>query len=182
MNTVALASGSLPGSPVRSEMAALLPMLSARALRLARTRADADDLVQETMVRALRFEATFVPGTNLRAWMHQILQSVFISRMRRRVRERRALERYAHDPVLSSASTAPAPVSAVSDKVDAALRSLPDKFLKVVELVDLGDLSYREAADELGVPVGTVMSRLFRARRLLEGALGQEAPAIANAA
>jgi len=158
---------------LRHGLVEVLPALSARALRLVRSKADADDLVQETVLRALRFEETFVPGTNLRAWMHQILQSVFISRMRSRSRERRALERFSHDPVLSSSASAPKPLTLVSDRVDSALRALPDKFLKVVELVDIGDFSYREAADELGIPVGTVMSRLFRARRMLEGALGE---------
>jgi RNA polymerase sigma-70 factor (ECF subfamily) len=73
-------------------------------------------------------------------------------------------------------------VQAVTNRVDDALRSLPDSFFKVVELVDLGEASYREAAESLGVPVGTVMSRLFRARRLLETALEAERPATTSAA
>src|ERR1041385_197028 len=104
--------------------------------------------------------------------MHQILESVFITGCRKRRRERAALGRFAQDPTLMVAR-APEPVlGVVTDSVDAALRSLPEKFFEVVDLVDLRDHSYREAADELGIPVGTVMSRLFRARRMLSLALG----------
>jgi RNA polymerase sigma-70 factor (ECF subfamily) len=159
---------------LRASIPDVLPALEARALRLTRSRHDAEDLLQETVVRALRFEGTFQRGTNLRAWMQQILQSVFISRCRRRVRERRALERFTGDPTLSSCSTAAPVLSSVSTKMHAAYSSLPDKFREVVELVDLRDFSYREAAELLGVPVGTVMSRLFRARRMLAESLGAD--------
>jgi RNA polymerase sigma-70 factor, ECF subfamily len=169
------------GSSLRDGVAVLLPSLQARALRLTRSRSDADDLVQETVLRALRFEGTFQNGTNLRAWMNQILQSVFISRCRRRGRERRALERFTFDPTLSSTSSAAPVLHSVSDKMHGALHALPEKFFTVVELVDLHEHSYREAADALGIPVGTVMSRLFRARRMLGASLG-EAPEIATAA
>lgn len=161
------------GPCLRDGVAALLPSLKARALRLARSRSDADDLVQETVLRALRFEKTFQAGTNLRAWMNQILQSVFVSRCRRRGRERRALERFAFDPNISAPSAAAPALRCVSDAMHGALHALPPKFLTVVELVDLHDHSYREAADALGIPVGTVMSRLFRARRMLEASLGE---------
>jgi RNA polymerase sigma-70 factor (ECF subfamily) len=163
------AAGAGPG--LRSLLGATLPSLRARALRLARSRADADDLVQEAVLRALRFESTFERGTNLRAWMHRILDSVFITRCRSRTREYRALGRFAADPTLSVESAGAPTLFAVTDCMHSALRALPPKFLSVVELVDLRDHSYREAADELGIPVGTVMSRLFRARRLLETAL-----------
>jgi RNA polymerase sigma-70 factor (ECF subfamily) len=158
---------------VRGSLGVLTPQLMARAMRLSRSRAEAEDLVQETLVRALRFEGTYVPGTNLRAWMNQILQSVFISRCRRRSRERKALDRFISDPTLTTPFAAAPALSSVSDRMYAALHSLPDKFLRVVELVDLRELSYREAAETLHVPVGTVMSRLFRARRMLGAALGE---------
>jgi RNA polymerase sigma-70 factor (ECF subfamily) len=160
---------------LRASIPEVLPALEARALRLARSRHDAEDLLQETVVRALRFEGTFQRGTNLRAWMQQILQSVFISRCRRRVRERRALERFTGDPTLTSCATAAPILSSVSTKMHDAYSSLPDKFREVIELVDLRDFSYREAADFIGVPVGTVMSRLFRARRMLAESLGTDA-------
>jgi len=159
---------------LRASIPEVMPALEARALRLTRSRPDADDLLQETVVRALRFESTFQSGTNLRAWMQQILQSVFISRCRRRVRERRALERFTSDPTLTSRMTSAPILNCVSEKMHAAFTALPERFRGVVELVDLRDYSYREAAEILGVPVGTVMSRLFRARRLLEETLASE--------
>jgi RNA polymerase sigma-70 factor (ECF subfamily) len=159
---------------LRASIGDVLPLLESRALRLTRSRPDAEDLVQETVLRALRFEGTFQRGTNLRAWMQQILQSVFISRCRRRVRERRALERFAYDPTLTTRATAAPVLRSVSGKMHEAFSSLPERFRRVVELVDLCDYSYREAAEVLEVPVGTVMSRLFRARRMLEEALGEE--------
>lgn len=181
---------SLASSPcldtvdARAAMVALIPALSARAMRLCRSRVDAEDLVQETLLRALRFEATFEPGTNARAWMYRVLESVFVSKMRRRTRERRALERFVHDPNLAVSTSAPAPLASVSTKMDSALRTLPHKFFEVVELVDVHEHSYREAAEELGVPVGTIMSRLFRARRILQGALEESGrpDAVAHAA
>ena len=159
---------------LRASISEVLPVLEARALRLTRSRPDAEDLVQETVLRALRFEGTFQRGTNLRAWMQQILQSVFISRCRRRARERRALDRFAFDPTLTTRATAAPVLRSVSGKMHAAFSSLPERFRRVVELVDLCDYTYREAAEVLEVPVGTVMSRLFRARRMLEDALGEE--------
>jgi RNA polymerase sigma-70 factor (ECF subfamily) len=166
---VADSVGAAPA--LRVVLSATLPSLRARALRLTRSPADADDLVQEAVLRALRFEATFERGTNVRAWMHRILDSVFITRCRSRSREYRALGRFAADPTLSVDSAGAPTLQSVSDCMHSALRALPPKFLSVVELVDLRDHSYREAADELGIPVGTVMSRLFRARRLLQTAL-----------
>ncbi|HEX7670546.1 MAG TPA: RNA polymerase sigma factor [Polyangiaceae bacterium] len=166
------AVGAIGAAPeLRAVLAATLPSLRARALRLTRSPADADDLVQEAVLRALRFEATFERGTNVRAWMHRILDSVFITRCRSRTREYRALGRFAADPTLSVESAGAPTLQSVSDCMHSALSALPPKFLSVVELVDLRDRSYREAADELGIPVGTVMSRLFRARRLLQTAL-----------
>ena len=168
--TCAVSKGTL-----RASIPDVLPALEARALRLTRSHHDAEDLLQETVVRALRFEGTFQCGTNLRAWMQQILQSVFISRCRRRVRERRALERFTGDPTLTSSATAAPVLSSVSTKMHDAYSTLPEKFRQVIELVDLRDHSYRDAADVLGVPVGTVMSRLFRARRMLADTLGSGA-------
>ncbi|HVU04050.1 MAG TPA: RNA polymerase sigma factor [Polyangiaceae bacterium] len=178
MNAMPAAPAAVPAAPslaLREAISPTLPSLRARALRLTRSPADADDLVQETVLRALRFEGTFERGTNHRAWLHRILDSVFITKCRKRSREGRALGRFAQDPTLASDAGREPTIRAVSDGMYAALHALPEKFLEVVELVDLEDCSYREAADHLQVPVGTVMSRLFRARRLLETALGPEA-------
>jgi RNA polymerase sigma-70 factor (ECF subfamily) len=152
-----------------------LPLLRARAIKLCKNASEAEDLVQDTIVRALRFESTFVRGTNLRAWLHQILLSVFGTRCRRSTRERRALEWLTVDPCAWTHSDPPPAIRFLSRRVEAALAELPKKFADVVRLVDLGELSYKDAAEDLGVPVGTVMSRLFRARRLLANALS-EAP------
>ena len=138
--------------------------------------------MQESVARALRFEATFQRGTNLRAWMHQILESVFITRCRSRTRERRALERFVADPTLTSRASAAPKLGCVSNAMFAALVALPEKFLSVVTLVDIEELSYREAAERLGVPVGTVMSRLFRARRMLAASLEMDDEMPAHAA
>lgn len=155
----------------RAELSAQLPKLRTRALRLCRNAADAEDLVQDTVVRALRFEETFKPGTNLRAWLNQILMSVFVTRCRRRQRERRAVEWLTTDPCAWTQPEASPAMRGLTATVSGVLEAMPPKFSSVVELVDLAEHSYREAAEELGVPVGTVMSRLFRGRRMLASAL-----------
>src|SRR5262249_44491198 len=148
-----------------------LPRLRAQARRLCPRESDALDLVQDTLVRALVYEQSFQPGTNLHAWLSQILRSVFVSRYRRSKRERRALERLTDDPCAwphRESSTAAAPLGA---RTQIALAELPTPFRRVVELVDLGGLEYIDAARELAVPVGTVMSRLYRGRRILAARL-----------
>jgi RNA polymerase sigma-70 factor (ECF subfamily) len=156
---------------LRSDIDGELPRLRAQARRLCGSESDALDLVQDTLVRALVYERSFEPGTNLRAWLAQILRSVFVSRYRRSKRERRALERLTDDPV-SWPHHEPSGVSAaLSARTRVALAELPDSFRRVVELVDLGGLEYIDAARELAVPVGTVMSRLYRGRRILAARL-----------
>jgi RNA polymerase sigma-70 factor (ECF subfamily) len=156
---------------LRAGLVELWPEMRARALRLSRDPALADDLAQEAVERALRFAPQYERGTNLRAWALQILFSVFVTRWRRRRRERRALEKLASDPC---AWTVPASFGAPDAGRGAMLRStrrqlaeLPDGYRDVVVLVDLERWTYRDAARELGVPVGTVMSRLHRARKAL---------------
>ncbi len=174
---------SFGSAALRAALVAELPRLGARALRLTRRAADADDLVQDTIERALCFEATFELGTNLRAWLLQIMHSVFVTRYRKQRRERAALALIADDDCIA---LRPAPLFvplALSRGTQAALHTLPVAFRDVVCLVDLAELSYKEAAAELGVPVGTIMSRLFRARRLLKGELVDAADdAVARAA
>lgn len=164
---------------LRRGLAALCPELRGRAMRLARDPALADDLVQDTVVRALRFEGQYRLGTNLRAWAYQILFSVFVTRYRRGRRERNALRQLAtdgdawphHEPF-----AAPERAAGLTRATTAQLSALPPSFREVIERVDLGDATYREAAADLGVPLGTVMSRLHRGRRLLaEGMRAQEA-------
>ena len=155
---------------LRRGLVALVPDLRTRALRLAGDRTTADDLVQDTIERALRFAAQYVHGTNLRAWTQQILFSVFITRYRRSRRERSALRSLAADPCAWTQPETFAPPDAdvaLTRSTRQHLDALPIGFRAVIELVDLEQRSYRDAAEALGVPVGTVMSRLHRGRRLL---------------
>jgi RNA polymerase sigma-70 factor (ECF subfamily) len=152
-------------------LVALVPDLQSRAFRLCGDAAAADDVVQDTVERALRFGAQYERGTNLRAWAFQILFSVFVTRWRRGRRERKALEQLAIDPhawTAPAAFTAPdAGPGAITKSTRRKLDALPAGFRAVVVMVDLEERSYRDAARELGVPVGTVMSRLHRGRKLL---------------
>lgn len=159
------------------DLLALRPDLRARALRLTRDEAHADDLVQDAIERALRCRAQFVPGTNLRSWAQTIVFSVFVSGYRRKRREREAMRSLGVDPC---AWTQPEPESAtpmseLPPRMRRAVDALPRSFREVLLLVDVGEHSYRDVADSLGIPIGTVMSRLHRARRQLASALGDEA-------
>ncbi len=154
-----------------SELEAQLPLLRARALKLCLSSSDAQDLTQDTIERALRFRASYRPGTNFRAWVQQVQYSLFISRCRRRQRERRSLHLLSTQPDLISQASSSVAFQSLSPRVQRAIAALPEKFANVIRLVDLEELTYREAAAELCVPVGTVMSRLFRGRRQLADAL-----------
>lgn len=162
------------GGELRRALVVLRADLHARALRMSRSSAIAEDLVQDTIERAIRFEAHYIPGTNVRAWVHQILFSVFITRCRRLRRERNALSWLSTDPNAWTVPHADAPMQRLSPAIQRALDKLPEVFRKAVELVDLGELAYKDAADIMGVPVGTVMSRLHRGRKLLAEALRDE--------
>jgi RNA polymerase sigma-70 factor (ECF subfamily) len=135
---------------------------------MARSAQVAEDLVQDTIERALRFETTYQPGTNVRAWANQILFSVFMTRCRRGRRERNALDVLSNDPC---AWTIPerqqTEMQKLSPPVEKALKSLPAGFRKTVVLIDIEEMPYKAAARRMRVPVGTVMSRLHRARRML---------------
>jgi len=151
-------------------MCALLPELRGRACRLAGNPTTADDIVQDTVERALKFAAQYERGTNLRAWVYQILFSVFVTRYRRTRREKNALRVLASDPcawTMPERFAAPDTSAPLTPSTQLKLDALPETFRSVLKLVDLDELTYREAASELGVPVGTVMSRLHRGRKLL---------------
>ncbi|WP_437647767.1 RNA polymerase sigma factor [Sorangium sp. So ce362] len=175
------AARTAPGEGSRAAVDELLrglvemtPELFGRALRLSRSPATAEDLVQDTVERAIRFAESYERGTNLRAWVHQILFSVFITRCRRSRRERNALDVLATDPCAWTAPERRAEVHFLSPGVRRALATLPPTFRDTVVLVDLEEMSYKDAATRLGVPVGTVMSRLHRGRKLLAEALRGE--------
>jgi RNA polymerase sigma-70 factor (ECF subfamily) len=160
-------------------LAELLPDLRGRAMRLTGDHAQADDLVQDTVERALRFASQYQTGTNLRAWAQQILFSVFITRYRRQRREKRALRVLASDPCAwTKPESFPQPdaTARLTVTTEKAVNSLPLGFRTVLMLVDVGQRSYREAASELGLPVGTVMSRLHRGRKMLATRLEQFTP------
>lgn len=160
-----------PRSEVRSGLAPLRRELFARALRLSHSRSRADDLVQETMLRALRFEHQFQGGTNLRAWLWQVLMRVFLTQCRSQQRERRAFERLACDPCAWSQRDDAPMVCELPAKTAAALANLPANYREAVTLVDLDQRTYRDAAECAGVPVGTIMSRVHRARKRLAASL-----------
>jgi RNA polymerase sigma-70 factor (ECF subfamily) len=157
-----------------------LDALYAAALRLTRNRQDAEDLLQETLLKAWRSYHTFEEGTNARAWLFRILMNAHIDRYRKATREPELSdvedvgEFYLYTKVQESEQ-----LRGVGDpekllerimehEVREALESLPEHFRRVVILADLQGFSYKEIADILGIPVGTVMSRLFRGRRLLQ--------------
>ena len=131
------------------------------ALRMTGSRAEAEDLVQEAVLRAWTFWHRFQPGTNGRAWMHRILVNTFINGYRRRRREREILSEI-------KLERRAVPGEALGDEVTAALATLPTEFREVLIIVDLGGQSYKEAAAQIGCPIGTVMSRLHRARRQMK--------------
>jgi RNA polymerase sigma-70 factor (ECF subfamily) len=156
----------------------LVPELRGRACRLCADPTTADDIVQDTIERALRFAAQYERGTNLRAWVYQILFSVFVTRYRRSRREKNALRTLALDPCAWTTPerfASPEAGAKLSPKAQGKLDALPETFRAVLVLVDLDELTYREAATELGVPVGTVMSRLHRGRKLLASQLQEAA-------
>ena len=155
-----------------------LPELYGMALRLTRNPGDAEDLVQDAAVRAYRFYDRFEAGSNIRAWLFKILTNTFYSRTRSaRTRQRLedAVEAAGHyDRFLSEATTdGKTPEESLLGKIEAselreALDELPEEFRVAVVLCDLYGFSYKEIADIIERPVGTVMSRLYRGRRLLQ--------------
>lgn len=158
-----------------------LDALYRSALWLTHNRAEAEDLVQETCLRAFRSFHRFNPGTNCRAWLFTIMRNIYLNRLRRTGREVLEVDSLAWE---SAPESATALVSAgdnpeeeffqaiLHGDVDRALKTLPLVFREAVILVDVEGLSYKEAAEVLGCPVGTVMSRLSRGRYLLRQALG----------
>jgi len=163
---------------IRAGLVQLVPELRARALRLCGAPGAADDIVQDAVERALRFADQYERGTNLRAWALQILFSVFVTRWRRTRRERVALGGLAVDPCAWTTPARFAPPDAgegaLTKNTRSKLAALPDGFREAVVMVDIRELSYRDAARELGVPVGTVMSRLHRGRKLLAAQMQDE--------
>jgi RNA polymerase sigma-70 factor (ECF subfamily) len=153
------------------------------ARRLAPSREEAEDLVQETYARAFRNWRSFQPGTNMRAWLFRILTNLNIDRGRRsqRTPEMQPIEEgdyflYNRLEEAGAVGDEERVVERLSqDGVVLALAALPHDFRDVLVLVDIGEFSYRDAAQILDIPVGTVMSRLHRGRRILKHELAERA-------
>ena len=164
----------------------MLPHLDAlyrSAYSMTRSASDADDLVQDTFVRAFQFFDQFQGGTNARAWLFRILTNLFINSYRKRNREP---ERVSYDEMEDfylynrlggmQKSQSQTPEAAILQKVQIeairdAVANLPDEYRDTVMLADLNDFTYQEISDILEVPIGTVRSRLSRGRRLVQKAL-----------
>jgi RNA polymerase sigma-70 factor, ECF subfamily len=173
----------------RAEFEALalghLDSLYACGLRMTRDPRDSEDLVQDTMLAAYRFFDKFEPGTNIKAWLFKILTNTFINKYRKRVREREVRDLVEKDETPSLMSEDVAEKSRdpemailgalVSDDVKRALDNVPYDYRLAVVLCDLEEFTYKEIADIMDCPVGTVMSRLHRGRRLLQKSLREYA-------
>jgi len=170
------------------EALAHLPTLMAVSSRLTRSSAESEDLVQDTLLKALRAREHFMPGSNMRAWLLRILTNTFINRYRRGGLERSVLDGPDADP-LADGWVGAATMESMRDPESGALRSilekeivtaldeLPEEFRLAVVLSDVEELSYKEIADIMGCPIGTVMSRLHRGRRILKKRLYEHARA-----
>jgi RNA polymerase sigma-70 factor (ECF subfamily) len=164
------------------------PQLYSAALRMTRNPADAEDVVQETFLKAYRAYGTFTAGTNLKAWLYRILTNTYINKYRKqqrrpsevelgelqdiylfkRVGEQSGASRSAEEDMLDEF---------VDEDIIEALESLPDNFRMPVLLADVEGFSYKEIAEMLDIPIGTVMSRLHRGRKALQRKLWNVAEA-----
>ncbi len=178
----------LSASEFDQELAAIIPSAYGVALRLTRNRADAEDLVQEAALHACRGRAGFEPGTNFRAWFFRILTTTFWGAHRRAGRrpstidfdDAPALQLYQRSAEAGLPRDGDNPTADLIDRmgterVAEALSALPEEFGVVCTLYFMEDFAYHEIAEILGVPVGTVRSRLHRGRKMLQKALWQVA-------
>jgi RNA polymerase sigma-70 factor (ECF subfamily) len=162
----------------------LAPQLYGAAVRMTRNPSDAEDLVQETFLKAYRAYGTFEEGTNLKAWLYRILTNTFINNYRRDTRRPQETDlgeledlylfrRLARETSATSSTSAEEQLleGLVEEDIKQAIESLPENFRMVVLLADLEGFSYKEIADILDIPIGTVMSRLHRGRKALQVAL-----------
>jgi RNA polymerase sigma-70 factor, ECF subfamily len=156
------------------------------ALRMTRNACDAEDLLQETLAKAYAAFHQFTPGTNLRAWLHRILSNTFINSYRKKRREpiQDLGADFSEDWQTSNDPLTPSARSAEAEALDRladsdilqALRSLPAEFRVAIYLADIEGYPYREIAEMMGTPIGTVMSRLHRGRAKLRQQLAGHAP------
>jgi RNA polymerase sigma-70 factor (ECF subfamily) len=150
------------------------------AMWLERDRAAAEDLVQETLTQALQSFHRYTPGTNCRAWLTSILQHLRANRRRAQNREPietgSVEERFAQ----TLAFVPPVPEHLTDEDLLGALRQIPETYQEVILLCDVQEMTYKEIASTLDIPIGTVMSRLHRGRELLRVALGRTATSTSN--
>jgi RNA polymerase sigma-70 factor (ECF subfamily) len=164
--TVVAAVTEASGEAIRKQMTTLLPRLRRFAVSLTGNMADADDLVQDTVERALRNLHRWQPDTRLDSWMYRIAQNLWIDTVRaRRVRQTTGAEPPEDAAVFDGARAAEARLTFA--ETCRALAGLPEEQRAVVALVVVEGLAYREVAEILGIPIGTVTSRLARAREAL---------------
>jgi RNA polymerase sigma-70 factor (ECF subfamily) len=177
-----LAGGEGRSDAFEIELLAHLDTLYAVSCRMTRSTTEAEDLVQDTVVKAMRARHQFEPGTNLKAWLLRILTNTFINRYRRGGLERDLFEGPDAEPLTDGwvgATTmramrdpeTQALTPIIEAEVQRALDELPDEFRLAVVLSDIEELSYKEIAEAMGCPIGTVMSRLHRGRRQLRALL-----------
>ena len=166
--------------PFETEALTFLDALYRTGLRMTRSEAEAEDLVQETYIKAFRHRDQFTPGTNLKAWLFRILTNTFINQYRRKAARPDTTELddvdesilYRHMRDVSPGSSSPDPEAelinnTLSSEVKEALESLPEKF-RTTLLLDVEGFAYKEIAQMLDIPIGTVMSRLHRGRKYLQ--------------
>ena len=139
---------------------------------------EAEDLVQETYARALKGFSSFQPGTNFRAWIYRILRNAFLtSRSGLKTAAHLSIEEEGEEMLLPPGGETPESIlikSGIQQQIYAALEHLPVIYREVILLCDVEEMKYQEIADLVGVPIGTVMSRIARARKLLRGMLAEE--------
>lgn len=161
-----------PSQSFERELVALLPRLRRFAHGLARSPSEADDLVQATVERALRSESRWQPGTRLDSWLYRIMRNLWIDTVRARGRRQR------HEaPEEEAESIGEDPRPSIEAAIElkramAAMQQLPDEQREVVALILIEGFGYREAAEILDLPIGTVSSRLVRGRTALLAMLG----------
>jgi RNA polymerase sigma-70 factor (ECF subfamily) len=172
------ATGSDLEARFEAEALPLLNGMYSAAFRLTRNAADAEDLIQETFLRAYRGFHQFQEGTNLKAWLYRILMNTFINSYRKKQREPRTIsdeeveDWYLYSKMADEGLEPSAETSVIEslpdEDVQEALQSLPEQFRAAVLLADVEGFSYKEIAEITDVPIGTVMSRLHRGRRALQ--------------
>ena len=159
---------------IRVELVALLPRLRRFGLSLTRSQDKADDLVQAACERALRALESYQPGTRLDSWMFRIMRNLWIDEVRKARTQGQHDDVDSHFDLAGDDGVKGVELRSEANAVEQAILRLPEEFRSVLVLVCVDELSYREAADVLGIPIGTVMSRLARARKAVANDLGLE--------